>query len=310
MLLWLLLSALNADESLVLPEPGGTLLLPPSQWGMSPLLSVSLGILLTALTGAGLWLLNKTYNILPGPGAIYTALFLIAVGAMPFTGPGLTPSTIVALVTVCCTYRLFGIYGMRNGTMQCMLLFSILSFASMVQSACLLLIPVFLLGTAFLNACHLREFVASILGVIAPYWIVLGLGLAHWDQLAWRLPSNITRLSGDPHALMWLFIAAGAAGLIALMLMLYNGTHMLSCGVRHRAYYSFINLLAFSMVWFVLFDSAQATAYLGTLYLAMGLVATQSFLLSRSPRAWILPVAIAAIFLLISLEHICGFFQL
>ncbi len=297
-IVWLILSITSmAGDAPAIAESRGVILPAPSQWGMPYTLSCILNLAATALCASGLWIINKAFNILPG--LLFSTLFLCLCGTFPQLNAGLSPSLLTALIVLLCTYMLFKLYGRRNATTACLSLFSILSWGSMMQSACLLLMPIFLLGTVFLQVCRPREFIASLLGIITPYWIVLGFGIVSPEQLHFELPLNITHIAGDPQMLIGLLVTAGVAALALIMLMLYNALHMLSAGVKMRAYHSFVNLLGFACIWFMLFDTANFLTYLATMLLSLSFVATRTFTISRSPRAWVLPASLCAIFIIL-----------
>lgn len=302
--LWAAMSATGVTSAPAAPpESGGTLLLPPGEWGLHPALSCVLGMGLAGVCAVALWLLNKAYNFLPGPGAVFSAIFLTACGATPGLGSSLSPGLITAAVTLWATYMLFGLYGRRDVSKSCLLLFSLLSWGSMAQQACLMLAPVFLLGLGAMRVWRPREVLASLLGLATPYWIVLGLGLASPCQLSFHAPAFISELQGEPVRLVWPLITAGITALVFLMLMLYNSLHTLSAGVRMRACLSFINLLGCGCMAWMLFDCRDFTAYTGTLYMCLGLVATRTFEVSRSPRAWVLPACLAATYVILFWLH-------
>ena len=169
----------------------------------------------------------------------------------------------------------------------------------MVQSACLMLVPVFIVGLILLQAGRLRQIAAAVLGLAAPYWILLGSGLASTEQLQFAIPVNITGMSGSPQLLISLCMSAGISAFSAIMLMLYNALHTLSAGVKVRACYSFINLLGCACILLMLADAANFIAYAGVLLMSLSLVVTRTVILSRSPRSWILPACLIVISLIL-----------
>lgn len=302
--LWAVMSVSGIpDGAPAITESGGTLLPAPGAWGLHPALSCMLGMSLAGGCAIALWLLNKTYNFLPGPGAIFSAIFLIACGATPDLSATFSPGLTVAAVVLWSTYILFGLYGRRRATSQCLLLFSLLSWGSMAQQACLMLAPVFLAGLVLMRVGRPREFMASLLGLVTPYWIVLGLGIASPEDLGMSVPRMIAYMEGEPSRLVWTLISAGITALFFVMLVLYNSLHSLSAGVRMRACLSFVNLLGGGCIALMLFDCSDFTACCATLYMCLGLVVTRTFEVSRSPRAWVLPACIAATYVIIYFLH-------
>lgn len=297
-LIWLVLSIMSASGSdHGFSCGGGTLVLPSTQWGLPYGALCAFGMFGMALSAASLWLLNKRYNMLPG--ALYSSLLLIMCGTTPAVTRGFSPAVIMALITLGCTLTLFGLYGKRNATADCFLLFTCLGWGSMIQTSCLWLAGVFLIGLAVVQVFRLREVVASLLGLGAPYWIMLGLGLVTPDQLHIEAPHMVTALSGNPADLIWTLVTAGVTALGLLIMMLYNAITTPPAGVQVRAYNSFINLLGFAAVIFMIFDAERLPAYLMIAFMSLSFMTARCTSQSRSPRAWILPVCVAATYLLI-----------
>lgn len=294
-LLWVLCTLWpGARPAMAAPVPGGTLLLPPSLWGIGQGWLVAAAMALTAITASGLWSLVKAFNLLPGPGALYSSLLLVMAGTAPLGAAALLAASFTGAISLWATAMLFSLYGRRQPAMKAMLLFSLLSWGSMAQSALLLLAPVFVLGAVFLKALNIKSLCAALLGLALPYWIVLGLGLAQPACLDITPPHDITRLAGDPARLIWLYATGGLLTLFSLMLALYNSMHTLSAGVRMRAYQSFVTLLLAGSILLMLFDSGRLAAYWLVMAWSLSLATTRTFYLSRTPRAWLLPTALCA----------------
>lgn len=298
-LAWLLMTIASAASAPSFTPTGGILLLPPAEWGLSHTLSCILGALLTLLCAQSLWLLNKTHSILPGPSGIYIATFLVLTAAMPAAGSSLSGSMLTLAILLPCVHILFSLHGRRKTPYGCFLIFSTLGWGSMLQGACLWLMPVFLAGMACLQVFRVREVAAALLGVLTPFWIMFGLGLASPASLQWPEPLFISQIPGSPTTIIALLIPAGTAALLLVILMLYNALNTLSEGVRMRALHTFINLLGLACIVLIVFDCRHLPAYLSTLIFCIAFVLARTFTLTRSPRAWILPVSIYALFIII-----------
>ncbi|MCM1318885.1 MAG: hypothetical protein NC217_00700 [Muribaculaceae bacterium] len=281
----------------------GVCLPSPNEWDMSPNLSFGINICLTALCVLLAIGLNARFNIVPGTGLLYAVTFLVTIGAIPWIDQRLSSAIIITTVVLVCTHLLFALYGRRHAAQGMCVIFSLLSWGSMVQYAFVLIIPLFLLGAIFLNILRLRELVGIILGILCPYWIMLGLGVISIDSIGLPQLTNLFKGFTAPGLLFYLMLGQGIISLLTLILTASNAMAPSMSGQQHRSYLSFLNLMSIAMVWFMLFDSTNLLAYTGTLALCFGY---QTALFAANPRNKLayLPVVVAlpamiAIFILI-----------
>lgn len=294
---WLVCGIIGMHADQAYPDSGSTLLPPASQWGLYFGVLCALGMTGMALTAATLWLLNKRFNLLPG--VLYSSLLLVMCGTTPAIVRGLSGAVITGLVILGCTLMLFGLYGRRNATSGCLLLFTTISWGSMVQTPCLWFAIIFIIGLNMMQVMRLRELSASILGLLAPYWIVFGFGWADPARLSPLHSHTIFNLQADPATIVGTLAVAGFTALTLIIIMLYNAINTPSAGVRIRSCHSFVNLLGFASLLLMILDAGRLPVYLMTAFISLSLMTTRCTYQSRSPRAWILPVSIAAIYILI-----------
>lgn len=278
------------------PEGQAGICLPsPNEWHLSSGLSFTLNLLLSWICCLGAVSLNKRFNFIPGSGVLFASVFLWASMSIPWIDTRLTSSFILAAIVLLCCHLLFTVYGKRTASQEIFIIFSILSWGSMIQYSCLLLMPVFMLGAIFLKAFHLREFIAAILAAFTPYWIVFGTGLLPMDALHEPGLTNFFTNFNTTRELMTLIGICGALAAGFIILLIANSLRFSSLGVKMRAYNSFLNLLGVAMIWFMLFDSSNMTAYIATLALAFGFQAGRFFLTCRIRRAYLIVLLIPAI---------------
>lgn len=275
--------SVGSDMGLCLPSP--------SQWPLPPLMGKVFELLLTGLCVLLAVSLNARFTLIPGTGVLYATVFLIVAGAIPKlnSGPG-TPGLLLCTVLIC-THLLFSLYGRRNASRGLCVIFSLLSWGSMIQYSFALLMPIFVLGAIFIGVLRLKEFISVILGIITPYWIIFGLGIVQPEQF--HIPA-LTNLLGDfaaPGTLFYIMIGQALAAFVCLLLTASNALVPSTTGTQHRSYTAFINLLGIAMVWFMLFDSANLLAYTYTLALCLGFQCARYASLPRHKFAY-LPVIV------------------
>lgn len=296
---WLVMSVVAIGTPYDLPGCSGTLIDAPQCWQLSTASSYLLNLLLTGSCALALWVINKNYNVLPGPAGVYVALFITACGANPLLDRQLNGGMLAAAITLAGIAILFSLHGRRHAPMSCLMLFSLIGWGSMLQSCCVLLAPVFLLGVLLLRSLRLRELLASIIGLILPYWIICGLGIASLSDINMPELLLVSHIEGEPAAVLHSLLSAAIPAFIMLLLIAYNAMNSASEGVKMIAYHSFINLLGLCCILFICIDVSRIAAYSAILYICLAFITARSFRMARSPRAWVLPVVIWAIFILL-----------
>lgn len=260
----------------------------PSHWIADARLSMWLNVGLIVACAFYSVALTKHFNFLPSGNMLYGTALLLMSGAAPWITSGLNGGVVVLLVVLVCVNLLFPLYGRRNGSEGIFLIFSFLSWGSMFQYAFVGLMPVFLLGAVFLRSLRLREAVAMLLGVLAPYWIMMATGVVSVEDL--RIPSlnSVFSLTAVPFELFHFLLATAITVLLFLAVWIVNTTRHGSAGVKVRARWSFIILLGFALVVFMLIDFANAPAYLPAFYLCTGyMCALRSSKLKSTSRLYV-----------------------
>lgn len=264
----------------------------PNQWALSPYLSFSLSTALTALCVLLAISLNARFTLIPGTGVMYASLYLLAAGSVPWVAPRLSAAIILLTGTLICCHLLFALHGRKNAAQGIFVIFSLLAWGAMIQYAFIMLMPIFMLGAIFIGVFRLREFVAAILGIVAPFWIVTGLGVVSIDRFC--LPSLTNLFTGftDPGPLFFMMLGQSFTALMLLILTASNALVPPTTGQQHRSYIAFINLLGIAMMWFMLFDYTNLLAYSSVMALCLGFQAARYAAIPRHRFAY-LPVLIS-----------------
>lgn len=265
----------------------------PETWHLSAAAGYLLSIGGIALATLMLIATVRRFALIPGTSLLYAVFTLAGIACLPWLDTKPCSSLIVLLVTIPCVWLLFSLYGSKNPSPGLAVLFSLLGWGSTIQSAFLLLMPIFLLGALFVGILRLRTLLAAMLGVLTPYWILLGTGAVSPADLHMPSLSNIF-VHPDPLSLLLIMLSQGLTAIAFLVPLCYNITSYTPSGQRQRGFISFINLLGIACLWFMIFDTADMLAYTYTLMACAGL---QMSLYAITPRRRMpyLPAGVAAL---------------
>lgn len=292
-LLYLALTLISANTmpDILLQGDTGICLPSPNQWQLTPTLTLISALSLTALALLLTVALNRRFNIIPGTSLLYAGTLLSALATNPWTTPRPSSALLLLTATLICTYILFSQYTRRHTAQGHCIIFSILSWGSMIQYAFILLMPIFLLGAIFTSTLRTRSLIGIILGIITPYWITLGPGIITPQDINTPTLTNLLNGFTPPHSLFLLMLAQGITALVTLLLTATNALTLTAPSQQQRSYNAFLNLLGIAMVWYMIFDATNLLTYTATLTLCL---AIQTGRYAAAPRraAPLLPLLI------------------
>lgn len=259
------------EEPVQLTGSSGLCLPSPAHWPLPPLAAWSINLLLLLLTAAGLSLFNSTYTLVPGSPLLLPGAFAIMAVSIPWVSGTLTSSVIMAPCMLGCMAILASCYKQQNATQEMFVVATIISLGSMIQYAFLLMIvPV--VATALMYKCmHVREAMALLLGIVAPYWIVIGFGLV--SPLEISIPTFTNLFDGYVPGPMLLvsLLNLGISALAAIVLALNNGIRLYAGNTRRRLMQMSMNVLGASCVACMILDYTNLTAYTVTFYMTVAM---------------------------------------
>ncbi|OSJ37048.1 hypothetical protein BST63_00155, partial [Bradyrhizobium canariense] len=112
------------------------------------------------------------------------------------------------IVNLVCLDVMMRAYNSENATTTMFAVATYLSLGSMVQYAFLPLMIIYPLMAIIDKIFRIKEVVAYIMGLIDPYWVVLGLGLVSFSDF--RMPHFLESLPvADGNYLLMVFISLG-----------------------------------------------------------------------------------------------------
>lgn len=264
----------------------GLCLLSPNQWHLPGFLSWLINVGIIFICTAVIALANKKYNFIQEAEPVLPMSLLLLLACNCVTSVVLSTSTLLLLFNVSSIFILLSTYEERNATRQSFIIASLIAIGAMVQYAFIVMAPVYILGGIAMKSFRLREFVAFVFGLAAPYWIALGLG---WiSPLAFHLPESLIAFSTADidHDMFMTLLATGAMALTGFILSLYNGMRLFSRNSQLRCMHIIFNVMGYVSVVAAIFDFSNFTAYFGTiaLWVAVQFASLLSLYNIRHPR--------------------------
>ena len=266
----------------------GTCLPSPNLWPLTDWGSWGINTALLLISCVLISYINKKYSLIKGTEHILTPLFLIFCAGNPFMTWRLTSAMLllpVALVTVAI---LFDSYKSRNSTQQVFIIATFLSIGSMLQYAFLALTAATLLCAAVMICLHFREVMAFLLGLIAPYWIAIGMGLVPLDSFRAPEFNLIFNNHGDTVTALMLVVGLAVSFIISGLLCLNNMVRLYAGNSRIRSENNVINILGVMAALCIAVDFNNMTAYFGIFYLWSAVQLANLFVLWHIRRSWII----------------------
>ena len=249
----------GGDLGLCLPSP--------NQWQLPRWLGWLINTLIIFLSAAIIHTANKKFNFISDAEPVVALALMLLLACNCITTSSLNTSTLLLLCNVLCLFILFTTYEARNATREFFVIGTLPAIGAMTQYAFLVMIPVYIGGGLLMKSFRVRELIAFVFGLLAPYWIALGLGMV--SPFEFRLPDHLTifnraEVESD---IFYTLLAAGIMAFMGVILALYNGVRLFSRNSRLRCMHMTINLMGCVALLAVIFDFNNFVAYFATIAL-------------------------------------------
>ncbi len=223
-------------------------------------------------------------------------MFLILAASNPWTDAYLTASTLLCAANLIVLGVAFSCYRSPNATQEMFIIGTIYSLGSMCQYAFLpFLLPV-IIGAIIMKAFRVKEALAMLMGIVAPYWVGIGFGLLPLDSF--RLPELSNLFGGfvETPDLIVILSSIGVAMFLGLLLGFNNSMKLYAGNSRVNALNMMISLMGVvSKVCFIV-DFSNMMAYLATLYVAVAVQIANLCALWNFKREWVICLVPAVIY--------------
>ena len=286
-------------------EFGICITLPPNPF--PHLIGDAINTLLIALAILLAFLFNKKHSFVRSTEALLPTTMAVILASNPVNTSYLGAPAVMLIVNLICLDIMMKAYNAENATTSMFAVATYLSVGSMLQYAFIALILIYPLMAIMTKVLRIKEIVAYLMGLVAPYWVALGFGLISFS--AFRMPHFLVNLpNADGNYLLMVFISLGTLALVGLMMMLNNAMLIYAGNMRVRTFNNMINLLGFSCGVFMIADFDNFGAYASSFCFAISVQISNFFAMRRIPQSpiwfWGLLSLFMALFIFMLIESL------
>lgn len=254
--------------------------------------SALLNIACVVAAGYMLKHLNRLHGFIRANAAIGLSAFLMLEAATLGVSAYFAEGTAMLVVMVMSAYILFNTYQQRVSQRSIFIVFALLSFYSMFQFTSLYLWAVFFLGFVQMRVMRLRGFIAMLLGILTPYWIMYGFGMVTPDDFDVPPINGFWQMS----VVDWPFVGTCVVtALAALSLMMSNMMRIISYNAKRRACNGFFSVLTISTIIMMCLDFYDMSLYLPTLNMCLAVQVGHSFTMSNNDKRYVPVLVLCAL---------------
>lgn len=277
----------GSEEGLALPPAG--------QWLPTGTADIAGGIVASAATMVLMLLLNKFYNIMRSMTSLYVAFFAMMQLAVPDVMTRLYTGSLVAVVVPACMLLLFSCYRNPDSTRRVYLIFLLLSTCTLTQYAFLPYIAAMFIGCWQMRIITRRSLAAMFMGLLTPWWILLGFGIIEPGDIQMPRFENIFSVI-DPEDGLLLLVTVGLSTLTALACFVLNVFKTIAYNARTRAYNGSLTIMTLTTIAAMCVDYRNLPSYIPMLNFCAAMQAGHYFSTHRADKSIIAIAIIIAVY--------------
>lgn len=240
-------------------------------------LSATLNVLCLLATGAIMLALNKVFNFVRSMTRLFVSAFFLLQLANPSGLVSFNAGTLLSLATAVTLLPLFGSFQDRHSQRSIFLIFALVVTGAMFHYGFLVLIPAYLLGFANMRALGPKGLLAVFFGIITPFWIVLGLGIASIADASLPQWSLLERPQ-----MSLLLLLASATAVLGLVLAAMNLFTIMNYRMQTRVYNIFLVIVLVLVVIAPCLDHRDLAVFLPLLNLMVAVQVAQAHTLNTA----------------------------
>ena len=249
-------------------------------------LSAIVNVLCLLITGGILLAINKVFTFVRSVTHLFVSAFFLLMVANPSGLVSFNAGTLLALVTALTLMPLFASYQDHHSQHSIFLIFTMVAAGMMFHYGFLVLILAYLLGFLNMRAMGLKGVLAMMFGLVTPFWITLGLGLAspadfampHYEGF-WQMP----QAAWGNHLIM-MVAAIAILGMVLAGMNLYT---IMNYRLQTRVYNIFFIIVLLLTIVALCLDFKHFAVYLPLLNLTVAVQVAHVHILRAAPYRYL-----------------------
>lgn len=251
------------------------------------------------------FIFNKKHSFVRSTEALLPSALIVILASNPVNTSYLGTPVVMLLVNLMCLDIMMRAYNTPNATTSLFAVATWLSLGSMVEFAFLPLIVVYPIMAVMIKVLRIKEIVAYVMGLVAPYWVALGFGLVSFSDM--QLPHFFVDMPmTDENFLILIFVSLGTLALVGLMMMLNNSMLIYAGNMRVRTFNNMINLLGFACAMFMIIDFDNFGAYASSFCFAVAVQISNFFAMRRIPHSSVWFWSLLSLFIIMFVFMLLG----
>ena len=260
----------------------------PDRWW-----SLCANLVLYALCALALTYINKGFNVIRYMTWLFTSLFVIIQGACPSLTGQFYDGTVLCMAVLLAIIPLFLSFQNPKDTGNIFIIFCLLSFGTLSDVAYAGYLAVFMLGCLQMQCLKFKGCLALLLGIVTPYWIIFGSGIAGLDSLRWPEFNGIFSVNVTLDTVP-LLVYAGLTMALGIVASILNLIKVYSYNARTRAYNGFFLILFLFSCLLAVVDYKRMIVYLPIVNMGSAFQIGHFFVINNQKRSYIPVLAITA----------------
>lgn len=258
----------------------------PSMWIADPAVRFGTGLFLTVGVLALMDALNRVFNLLRTPSLLFLGLFMVMQAATPALIGSAIGGVVLNVAVLGVLTVIYTTYLAPKLTRRVFLVFFVLSALLLCDYVYAVYIAMFLLSFSQMRCSGPRMLLSAAVGIIAPAWIVFGLGLATPGDVHWPWPETLLT-SLDRGRLVTLLVTVGITVIGGFLLCAMNMVKIYSYNAKDRSFSGLLMMLTLGTAVAVLVDFRNCMAYMSLLNCLMAFQVGLFFRVNANRRAYI-----------------------
>lgn len=295
--------ALNQGVVSSFRENSGLVFPSANEWIGSSSGNLWLSVIAELFVVAMMIYINKVFSIPKTITLSYAVFFAAMQTATPEISCRLYSGTVLCVIVALSILLMFSSFGQYSARRRVFLVFFMLSAAATTQYAFLIYIPVFFVACAQMRILSLQTVLAALLGVITPWWILLGFGIVSLVDI--HFPQNFSALAGlEQNDRVAIMVTAGFTAIVGLSAYVLSWLKLMTYNAATRSCNGLLALTTFVTMIAMAVDYSNMSTYMPLLNFCAAFMLGHVFVIRNSSRAWIWYVSIVIMYYVIYLWRI------